>query len=466
MAGHNPAVESGIFMRFSLLAAFAAALFPGALISQTVSGPKVRFETNLGNIDVNLLSHAAPRTVANFLNYVNNGAYTNSVFHRSVANFIIQGGGFRPDGSEIQQDPPVRNEFNVSNTRGTIAMAKLDAQPNSATNQWFFNLSDNNARNLNNQNGGFTVFGRVADDDSLAVMDRIAAVPVPNPAVLPAPFDAMPLIDFRGGQPTEANMVVVKSITVLDPLPAPVISGIISASSFGGLTTATAGSYIEIYGSNLAGTTRSWDTSDFAGDRAPTSLDGVIVTINGQPGYVSFVSPGQINVQVPASAPSNRVVSVGLLYRGQNSQPVDLSLKAQAAGLLAPPSFNVNGKQYVAAQKGSAFVGNGSISNVPAAPGDTLVLYGTGFGAVTPVSFPIAGQIARGGTNVTTPVQIHIGDLQAQILYAGHVPSLVGLYQFNLNVPGDAPTGDLPVRVTIGGETVPQTLFLTVRRPN
>src|SRR5688572_27969854 len=76
-------------------AALIAVLAPCAIFSQTASGPKVRFETNLGNIDVNLLSNTAPLTVANFLRYVNRGDYSNSVFHRSVANFVIQGGGFR-----------------------------------------------------------------------------------------------------------------------------------------------------------------------------------------------------------------------------------------------------------------------------------------------------------------------------------------------------------------------------------
>ena len=119
-----------------------------------------------------------------FLNYVNKGAYTNSFIHRSARDtsnnpFVIQGGGFRwqnaaPNLSPIPQDPPVENEFRVSNTRGTIAMAKLESAPNSATNQWFFNLRDTNAENLDNQNGGFTVFGKITDAAGLAVMGMIA----------------------------------------------------------------------------------------------------------------------------------------------------------------------------------------------------------------------------------------------------------------------------------------------------
>ena len=214
-------------MKFTSPALAVTLLCPCAIFGQTASGPKVRFETNLGNIDVNLLSHSAPYTVANFLRYVNREAYSNSIIHRSVPGFVIQGGGFNVDRQPIPADSPVRNEFGMSNRRGTLAMAKLEGNPNSGTNQWFFNLSDNNAQNLDRQNGGFTVFGIVADEESFAVMDRLAAVPVPNPSPLPSPFESIPLIDYRGGQVTQANLVVVKSITVLDPVPAPAITGVI-----------------------------------------------------------------------------------------------------------------------------------------------------------------------------------------------------------------------------------------------
>ena len=116
----------------------------------------------------------APLTVQNFLNYVNDGDYVNTIIHRSVPGFIVQGGGFTAEGlaellntntnpanaiGVIPSDPPVVNEFSSerSNLRGTIAMAKLGGDPDSATNQWFFNLADNST-NLDNQNGGFTVF--------------------------------------------------------------------------------------------------------------------------------------------------------------------------------------------------------------------------------------------------------------------------------------------------------------------
>ena len=135
----------------------------------------------------------APLTVQNFLNYVNDGDYVNTIIHRSVPGFVIQGGGFTAEGladnldnppnaiGVIPTDPPVVNEFSSerSNLRGTIAMAKLNGDPDSATNQWFFNLDDANAVfpvDLDNQNGGFTVFGEVLGQSDLDILDTIASI--------------------------------------------------------------------------------------------------------------------------------------------------------------------------------------------------------------------------------------------------------------------------------------------------
>lgn len=140
----------------------------------------VRLETSLGLIEIELRPDVAPGHVQNFLQYVNDGDYNNSFIHRSVSGFIIQGGGFNYINEVfdfVPTDPPIANEFALSNTRGTVAMAKLGTDPNSATSQWFINLADNSA-NLDIQNGGFTVFGTVISGMDIA--DAIAALPVIN----------------------------------------------------------------------------------------------------------------------------------------------------------------------------------------------------------------------------------------------------------------------------------------------
>jgi cyclophilin family peptidyl-prolyl cis-trans isomerase len=158
-----------------------------------------RFTTSLGNIDVQLYGSQTPLTVANFLHYANSGAWDGTFFHRSVPNFVIQGGGFRITDNAVDNVatdvPAVVNEPGISNLRGTIAMAKLGNDPNSATNQWFFNLSDTNAdgpADLDHQNGGFTVFGAVTA--GMNVVDGIAALPTTDASGLNSALTNLPTL--------------------------------------------------------------------------------------------------------------------------------------------------------------------------------------------------------------------------------------------------------------------------------
>lgn len=155
----------------------------------------VRFDTNLGSILVRLYDTATPITTNNFLAYVNANSWDNSFIHRSVSGFVVQGGGYKLDPDifntvDITSFAPIQNEFGISNLRGTIAMAKLGGDPNSATNEWFFNLANNSA-NLDNQNGGFTVFGRITS--GLSVIDDIAALDIVSAG---EPFTNVPVLDF------------------------------------------------------------------------------------------------------------------------------------------------------------------------------------------------------------------------------------------------------------------------------
>ena len=444
-------------------------LFASVLWCQSTPAPTIRFHTNLGDIDVTMIPASAPKTVANFLSYMNKGAYNNSIFHRSVRTgiSIVQGGGFRlQDGGrkEIDPDPPVVNEPGVSNAPGTIAMAKFDGMPDSATSQWFFNVGNNTALNANN--GGFTVFGRVANAASNNVLAKILAVPISTTA-LPSPFNEIPLINYTGGAVQDSNYVLVLSVAPLTP-PSITSNGIISLYDFGYFGYAASGSFIEIYGTNLAGTSRGWGGDDFTNDNAPSSLDGVTVTVGGKPAYINYVSPGQLNVQVPADLEADSATPVIVTYKGQSSVPSGLAIKALAPGLLAPPSFKVADKQYVkAVHANGAFVSNGSIPGIPAAPavpGETLLFYGVGFGPVSPSSVPVAGRVVHGATALSTAVQFKFGETTALVTYAGFLPEFLGEYQFNVVVPANTPDGDQSLTVTQGSETVPQTLLISVKK--
>ncbi len=161
-----------VLVQFSLY--FVLAYTPSAM-----AGTIVRISTSIGDYSIELLDDVAPVTVQNFLNYVNRNDYNGTYIHRAIDNFVVQGGGFRfrlfEGPIDVPSDPPIQNEFSVSNTRGTVAMAKLDGDPDSATNQWFVNVSDNSA-SLDTSNGGFTVFGTVLGE-GMTVVDAIDLLP-------------------------------------------------------------------------------------------------------------------------------------------------------------------------------------------------------------------------------------------------------------------------------------------------
>ncbi len=136
---------------------------------EAIDDQVVRFTSQFNNsgapivMDMALFSNRTPITRTNFLKYVADGDYVNSFIHRSVSNFVIQGGASRVVNNAfaaVPTDPPILNEFGVSNTLGTISMAKASYSADSATSQWFVSLGAN-SDNLDNQNGGFTVFGRL-----------------------------------------------------------------------------------------------------------------------------------------------------------------------------------------------------------------------------------------------------------------------------------------------------------------
>ena len=192
-------------MRFYSLSACLAAV---VALSAPAFATEVTMETPFGDVRIELFDEQTPATVANFLKYVNSGAYANSFIHRSVPGFVIQGGGYylvEGAPNAIETFPPVVNEPGISNVRGTIAMAKQAGDPNSATSQWFFNLVDN-SEVLDDNNGGFTVFGQVLGN-GMDVIDEIADLQVWNAA---APFNELPLIGYPGvGDITEENLVMI-----------------------------------------------------------------------------------------------------------------------------------------------------------------------------------------------------------------------------------------------------------------
>lgn len=207
-----------LLRRLAVLA--AVFLLPAAWAQDAM----VRLRTTQGLIDISLLNTQAPLTTANFLAYARAGDFTDVMFHRSAwvqipspSPFVIQGGGYVWTATggcctSVVSRGAVPNEFSASrsNIRGTVAMAKLGNDPNSATSQWFINMMDN-AANLDTQNGGFTVFGRVTTQ-GMATADRIAALTRVNAGSV---FTELPVADWTSGPVTRSNVVLVTGVTEL-----------------------------------------------------------------------------------------------------------------------------------------------------------------------------------------------------------------------------------------------------------
>jgi len=250
----------------------------------------------------------------------------------------------------------------------------------------------------------------------------------------------------------------------------PVITSVVTASACGGYGNVAPGAWIEIHGSHLATDTRTWATSDFQGNTAPVSLDSTQVSIGGQNAVVLYISPTQVNVQVPLTlSPGPQQITA--TANGATSLPYGVTVTAtQAAGLCQ--GVTVAGNPYVAAvvNNSATYIlpSTANVANVsyrPAHPGEVISFFGNGFGPVTPSASQ--GQIVQGTNQLTTPFQVFFGPppgIPAQVQYAGLAPGFIGLYQFNVVVP-NIPDSDLvPVTFALGNFAGAPTLYTAVKQ--
>ena len=164
--------------RFFTISVLTIGLFAIGTLALAGENPRVKIDTNYGAIELELYADEAPETVANFLQYVDSGFYQDTIFHRVIDGFMIQGGGFDAKYNQKPTRTPIKNEADngLSNARGTVAMARTN-QPHSATAQFFINTADNQRLDYNEmlRNAGYCVFGRVLD--GMSVVDEIAQTP-------------------------------------------------------------------------------------------------------------------------------------------------------------------------------------------------------------------------------------------------------------------------------------------------
>jgi len=227
-------------------------------------------------IDVTLTPSITPQTVANFMTYVNSGAYANTIIHRSLnavnssstPPYLIQGGGYVLGPGNIPTlyeplNPPVVNEFSASNVAGTLGMAlPAGTNLNSATNEWYFNVTDNASYF---DSGSYTVFGNVANDPSMAVLNAVNGVTTYSADFGPnAEFTDLPLIDYSCPNPVcplvkPDNFVFVNSIVQI-PAPAVTAAGVTDAATFvnSSKTGLSPGEFITLFGANFSNSSASY----------------------------------------------------------------------------------------------------------------------------------------------------------------------------------------------------------------
>ncbi|HEY1339429.1 MAG TPA: SBBP repeat-containing protein [Bryobacteraceae bacterium] len=293
-----------------------------------------------------------------------------------------------------------------------------------------------------------TYFGGAQDDGALAVAldaqgDVIAAGQTWSPDFpLPSPLN----------QPTGFGEAFVMKFAPSGP---PVISAVINGASF--QPGIEAGSWVTIKGVNLSNTYpgRVWRDEEVVNGVLPTSLDGVRVTIDGKPAFVYYTSPTQINVQAPSDSAVGPV-DVVVTNNGIASATVKAQLQEAA-----PAFFMYPGTNYAVTSRWPDYALVGDPSAVPgtlaAKPGDTVVLWGTGFGPTNPPA--PAGIAVSGAPPVVTMPTVTVGGVKAEVISTVLSTGFVGLYQMTIRLPDTTPSGTVAVQASFGSVSAPAAML-------
>ena len=229
------------------------------------------------------------------------------------------------------------------------------------------------------------------------------------------------------------------------------VSALNAAQVTGGIAPNT---YITIKGNNLAATKRSWATADFGitGKALPTSLDGVSVTLNGEPAYIMYISPLQINLLAPVDLPATGRITVQVTNGTLTGSTIDVTPQA-----VAPSFFLFDTSHIAATHADGSYIGTATSVPVgtPAAPGELVVLYGNGFGATNPPA--VNGQILAGVAPMVQTPTISFNGINGTVVWSGL--SATGLYQFNVTIPSNGADGEVVVLATTMGITAPQAVL-------
>jgi len=269
----------------------------------------------------------------------------------------------------------------------------------------------------------------------------------------------------NGNGSNTGDQIYTSSVQLIPAIPA---IPSVSAANVVSAATSLAGpvapnSWVTIFGSNLAATTRAWAASDFVNGTMPFSLDGVSVMVNlfGAPRltYVGYISPTQINFLLP---PDTSITAATVQVRNPAGMSTAVPITIQAN---APQLFSIDGKSVLGTHANGALLGKPglvpSTTTSPAAPGETIAIYGTGMGPTTPALVP--GQLPTETAPLATLPVVTIGGANATVLSAVVGAGTAGVYQVNVQVPAATANGDQQVVVQVGtGSSAP--LILTVQK--
>jgi uncharacterized protein (TIGR03437 family) len=286
------------------------------------------------------------------------------------------------------------------------------------------------------------------------------------PSVNAGPVTLYAAGNAANGDGTSAgDLIYTTSVQVNPVVPvAPVVStGNIVSGATSGAGPLTTNSWVTVYGTNLGATTRAWTTSDFSNGGMPVSLDGVsvVLTANGAPrrAYIGYTSPTQVNFLLPSDIAA-ATVQVQVKNPAGISDQAPITVQANA-----PQLITWDGKYVSAAHANGDGLGKtGLLPNIPttpATPGETVVLYVTGFGATNPALIP--GQVPAQTAPIVTPPVITIGGANAVVVSAAVPAGSAGVCQINVQIPANAPNGDQQVVVQLGTVTSNPAL-ITIQR--
>jgi len=266
------------------------------------------------------------------------------------------------------------------------------------------------------------------------------------------------LVQLTDQAGTKINSLL--ALTIISPPKKATINAVSNGADFQPVISPA--SWFSITGSNLASTTRTWNNTDFVNAGLPAQLDGVSVLVNGKPSFVSYISPTQINAQVPDdSVYGPRLVQV--INNGVASDTFTAQLQEYSPALFTwPGNYAVaTHTDFARAAKADEFP---ALHTVPAKPGEVIILWGTGYGPTDP-AVP-AGQLVPGDRvhSLTSVPTVTISAKPAEYLGGALAPHSAGMYQLAIRVPTDAPDGDLPIVIGIGGVSSPAGVLLTVKK--